>query len=139
MHRHLVVAVVKFIARKVRKLSRTAPHIFLIATTSFTIHANALADSLDGLCFPVGPTTRAASAPKRLRSLPPLPKPYGYDAAYRITTIQDGLGNSVRYTLDAMGNRTGETVNDPSGAVVRRVVRAYDPLNRLLQITGADK
>ena len=137
MLRRLVVAIVKFIARKVRKLSRTTPHIFLIATTTLTIHANALADSLDGVCFPVGPTTRAASAPKRLRSLPPLPKPYG--AAYRLTTIQDGLGNSVRYTLDAMGNRTAETVNDPSGAVVRRVVRAYDPLNRLLQITGADK
>jgi YD repeat-containing protein len=40
---------------------------------------------------------------------------YTYDAAHRLTTITDGLGNHINYTLDAMGNRTAENAYDPSG------------------------
>ena len=33
---------------------------------------------------------------------------YSYDAAHRLTDVADSWGNSVHYTLDAMGNRTAE-------------------------------
>jgi YD repeat-containing protein len=61
---------------------------------------------------------------------------YTYDDAHRVTGASDSLGNSIRYTLDAMGNRTKEEVRDPSGALARQITRAYDTLNRLKEITG---
>ena len=39
---------------------------------------------------------------------------YTYDTAHRLTQITDGAGNSIQYTLDAMGNRTAEKTYDPS-------------------------
>jgi len=60
-----------------------------------------------------------------------------YDAAHRLTKIQDGLGNKIVYTLDAMGNRTGEQAFDPGNALARTRTRAYDSLNRLAQDIGA--
>ncbi|WP_165795065.1 RHS repeat domain-containing protein [Solimicrobium silvestre] len=62
---------------------------------------------------------------------------YTYDAAHRLTNIADNLGNTVNYTLDAMGNRTLEQVNDASGNLTRQISRVVDALNRLQQITGA--
>jgi RHS repeat-associated protein len=62
---------------------------------------------------------------------------YTYDAAHRLTQIQDGLGNKIVYTLDNMGNRTGEQAFDPSNALARTRTRAYDSLNRLAQDIGA--
>jgi YD repeat-containing protein len=38
---------------------------------------------------------------------------YTYDAAHRLTDIQDNLGNAIHYTLDLMGNRTREDTLDP--------------------------
>jgi hypothetical protein len=49
----------------------------------------------------------------------------------------DTLGSSVSYTLDASGNRTGEEVRDPGGALQRSIARSYDALNRLQQVSGA--
>jgi hypothetical protein len=43
----------------------------------------------------------------------------------------------VTYTLDAMGNKTGEQVKDPSGNLQRNITRVYDALNRVQQFTGA--
>jgi YD repeat-containing protein len=61
---------------------------------------------------------------------------YVYDDAHRLTSVADSLGNSIAYTLDNMGNRTGETVVDPTGALARQTNRVYDALNRLQQQTG---
>src|SRR6267143_811109 len=64
---------------------------------------------------------------------------YSYDAAHRLTGIQDnlGLGNSITYALDAMGNRTSEQVRDPANTLVQMRSRVYDQLNRLTQVIGA--
>jgi YD repeat-containing protein len=61
---------------------------------------------------------------------------YGYDDAHRLTRIADSAGNSVAYTLDAIGNRVSEKVTDPDGVLARETTRVYDTLNRLQQITG---
>ena len=62
---------------------------------------------------------------------------YGYDAAHRLTTIQDNLGNSISYTLDAMGNRTLEEVRDPANQLAQKRSRVFSNLNRLFQELGA--
>ena len=62
---------------------------------------------------------------------------YTYDTAHRLTNIADNLGNTVNYTLDVMGNRTLEQVDDASGNLNRQISRVVDTLNRLQQITGA--
>jgi YD repeat-containing protein len=56
---------------------------------------------------------------------------YTYDDAHRLTGIQDQLGNTVTYTLDALGNRTQEDVRDPTGQLARSQSRVYDALSRL--------
>jgi len=63
---------------------------------------------------------------------------YAYDEAHRLTGVADSLGNSVAYTLDAMGNRTRERVFDPSGLLAQTRSRVFDPLNRLAQDIGAE-
>jgi YD repeat-containing protein len=62
---------------------------------------------------------------------------YSYDVAHRLSGISDGLGNSITYTLDAMGNRTREDVKDPASQLSRTRQRAFDALNRLYQDIGA--
>jgi YD repeat-containing protein len=62
---------------------------------------------------------------------------YTYDAAHRLTDVSDGLGNTIHYTLDNSGNRVREEVKDASGNLSRQVIRTYDPLNRLQEVTGA--
>jgi len=61
---------------------------------------------------------------------------YTYDAAHRLTSVKDAAGNSVTYTLDNMGNRTGEDLKDPSGTLARNITRVYDALNRAQSTTG---
>jgi YD repeat-containing protein len=56
---------------------------------------------------------------------------YRYDDAHRLTDIADKLGNTIHYSLDAMGNRIKEETRDPGGALTRQIVRAYDALNRV--------
>ncbi len=62
---------------------------------------------------------------------------YGHDAAHRLTGIADSLGNSIVYTLDAMGNRTLEQVRDPGGSLAQTRSRVFNSLNRLAQDIGA--
>jgi YD repeat-containing protein len=62
---------------------------------------------------------------------------YTYDAAHRLTDVSDGLGNTIHYTLDNSGNRVREEVKEASGNLSRQVIRTYDPLNRLQEVTGA--
>jgi YD repeat-containing protein len=61
---------------------------------------------------------------------------YTYDVAHRVTAVTDRAGNSIGYTLDAMGNRVLEQVKDPTGNLSRQIARVYDQLNRLQQVTG---
>lgn len=61
---------------------------------------------------------------------------YTYDAAHRLTQIEDNLGNQVIYTLDNMGNRTQEDVKDPGNTLRQTRSRVYDSLNRLYQDIG---
>jgi YD repeat-containing protein len=56
---------------------------------------------------------------------------YSYDAAHRLIQTQDNLGNTVTYTLDALGNRIKEEAHDPSGQLARSQSRVYDALSRL--------
>jgi YD repeat-containing protein len=62
---------------------------------------------------------------------------YTYDAAHRLTGVKDTAGSSVTYTLDNMGNRTGEDLKDPNGTLARNITRVYDALNRAQSTTGA--
>jgi RHS repeat-associated protein len=62
---------------------------------------------------------------------------YVYDAAHRLTDINDAEGNHIHYTLDAMGNRTAEEVLDPSSALSRTRTRVFNSLNQLHQELGA--
>lgn len=62
---------------------------------------------------------------------------YTYDNAHRLTQISDGAGNSIQYTLDAMGNRTAEKAYDPSSVLHRAHTRAFNTLNELYQDINA--
>jgi len=61
---------------------------------------------------------------------------YTYDPAHRLTDIADSAGDTIHYTLDAMGNRTGENVKDPNNNLVQTHSRVFDALNRLQQDIG---
>jgi YD repeat-containing protein len=62
---------------------------------------------------------------------------YGYDAAHRLTSVTDSLGNKVSYTLDNAGNRLNEQAADIDNILRRNITRVYDALNRLQTVTGA--
>ncbi|MDM5182308.1 hypothetical protein PO883_34675, partial [Massilia sp. DJPM01] len=56
---------------------------------------------------------------------------YTYDDAHRLSGLRDRAGNSIGFTLDAMGNVVRQEVKDPSGKLVAQTMRAFDALNRL--------
>ena len=60
-----------------------------------------------------------------------------YDAARRLIAIEDGQGNRVDYTLDAMGNRLSEQISNANGDIIRSLSHAYDELGRLITTTDA--
>ncbi len=69
---------------------------------------------------------------------------YRYDDAHRLTSVTDQVnsdgnptGNTVTYTLDNMGNRQYEQLNDASNFITRHIQRDFDALNRLKGISGA--
>lgn len=62
---------------------------------------------------------------------------YAYDAAHRLTGMEDNLGNRIAYTLDTMGNRTAEEVRDPGSVLAQTRSRVFNNLNRLFQEIGA--
>jgi RHS repeat-associated protein len=62
---------------------------------------------------------------------------YTYDAAHRLTGINDAPGNRIAYTLDAMGNRTKEESFDSSLALSRTRSQVFNTLNQLSQQIGA--
>ncbi|MBI3773004.1 MAG: hypothetical protein HY272_09930 [Gammaproteobacteria bacterium] len=62
---------------------------------------------------------------------------YTYDAAHRLTDIQDAAGNRIHYTLDLMGNRTKEDVTTATNSLTQTRSRVFDALSRLAQALGA--
>jgi RHS repeat-associated protein len=62
---------------------------------------------------------------------------YTYDGAHRLTQITDEAGNTVKYTLDAMGNRTAENAYDPSNVLHRTHSRVINALNEIYQDISA--
>ncbi|MEO8017122.1 MAG: RHS repeat-associated core domain-containing protein [Pseudomonadota bacterium] len=62
---------------------------------------------------------------------------YTYDAAHRLTQIQDGALNKIVYTLDVLGNRTAENTYDPSNALRRTHTRVFNTLNQLWKDVNA--
>lgn len=56
---------------------------------------------------------------------------YGYDDAHRLTSITDGLGNSIVYTLDPAGNRTAEQTFDPNQTLKRAMSRQFSEMGEL--------
>lgn len=63
---------------------------------------------------------------------------YTYDDARRLARITDNMGNRIRYTLDAMGNRIQEDVFDPTNTLTQTRQREFDALNRLWKAIGAE-
>lgn len=59
---------------------------------------------------------------------------YEYDAAHRWTAVTDNVGNRIEYVLDNAGNRTSQSVKDPSGALVRQATWVIDSLGRLQKL-----
>jgi RHS repeat-associated protein len=62
---------------------------------------------------------------------------YTYDAAHRLTEIEDSEGNRIVYTLDSMGNLTAEQLYDPSSALTQTRTRVFNTLNQLWKEIGA--
>jgi RHS repeat-associated protein len=62
---------------------------------------------------------------------------YTYDGAHRLTKIQDGTGNSIQYSLDAMGNYTAESAYDPSNVLSRTRSQIYNALSEIYQQVGS--
>ena len=60
---------------------------------------------------------------------------FSYDGAHRLIGAAGSSGNSISYTLDAMGNRLQEQSKDPSGNLARQITRVFDSMNRPLKIT----
>jgi YD repeat-containing protein len=58
---------------------------------------------------------------------------YSYDAAHRLTEVDDALGDRLVYTLDAAGNRQKDDRHDPSGALMRTHTQLYNALGQLWQ------
>jgi RHS repeat-associated protein len=59
---------------------------------------------------------------------------FTYDAAHRLTDITDAQGNSIHYTLDAAGNKTGEETRTSTGTVTRSLSRSYNALGQLTAV-----
>jgi YD repeat-containing protein len=51
-----------------------------------------------------------------------------YDPAHRLTDIADALGNTLHYTLDALGNRLRDDVRDPAQQLARTRHGHHRPL-----------
>ncbi len=63
---------------------------------------------------------------------------YTYDQAHRLTGIADALGNHITYTLDAAGNHIKEQAFGEAGLLSQTRSFAYNALNRLKRMIGAE-
>lgn len=62
---------------------------------------------------------------------------YIYDAALRLTDIEDNAGNTIHYTLDNAGNRLKEDTLDTGGALRRTLARTFNALGQLTALKDA--
>lgn len=62
---------------------------------------------------------------------------YTYDAAHRLTGVNDSENNRIVYTLDALGNRTAEQFYDPSNTLTYTKTRAFSLMNQLWKEIGS--
>ena len=62
---------------------------------------------------------------------------YTYDDAHRLIEVDDALGDSIVYTLDAIGNRIQEQVFDPEDNLTRSRSHTFNSLNQLASDLGA--
>ena len=60
-----------------------------------------------------------------------------FDAAHRLTGFTDSVGNSMAFTLDALGDRTQMAAVDGNGNTQFKRSGGYDALGRMLKIIGA--
>lgn len=63
---------------------------------------------------------------------------YIYDAAQRLTDIEDNAGNSIHYDLDNAGNRLREDTADTNGSLRRTLGRIYNALGQLTVLRDAN-
>jgi len=56
---------------------------------------------------------------------------YTYDAAHRLTNVEDSAGNQLTYVLDNAGNRVAENTKDSSNTLVRTLSRIYNQLGQM--------
>jgi len=62
---------------------------------------------------------------------------YGYDTIGRLIRITDSQANTIRYTLDNAGNRTGEQIRDSNNALHHSLARSHNLLGRVQTLTDA--
>lgn len=62
---------------------------------------------------------------------------YVYDAAQRLTDIEDSAGNTIHYTLDNAGNRLKEETADTGGTLRRTLARTFNTLGQLSVLKDA--
>ena len=56
---------------------------------------------------------------------------FDYDTAHRLMQITDALGNYIQYTLDASGDKTGESIYDSTGTLHKSLTRTFNTLGQL--------
>ncbi len=62
---------------------------------------------------------------------------YVYDAALRLTDIEDNAGNTIHYRLDNAGNRLKEDMLDTGGTLRRTLARTCNTLGQLTTLKDA--
>lgn len=62
---------------------------------------------------------------------------YAYDDAHRLTSVTNNLGESLTYTLDALGNRTATVVKSAASVVTKQQSATFDELGRVMANIGA--
>jgi RHS repeat-associated protein len=62
---------------------------------------------------------------------------YAYDTANRLVGLEDGEGNRIDYTLDAVGNRLESRFSDNTGSLHYRHRQVFNQLGRLIRSIDA--
>ncbi|MCG6938443.1 MAG: RHS domain-containing protein [Gammaproteobacteria bacterium] len=64
---------------------------------------------------------------------------FNYDTSRRLSSIVDGLGNSIEYVLDTEGNVEQENIRDAAGNLKKQFNQTFDAYNRLQLRTQANE
>lgn len=63
---------------------------------------------------------------------------FEYDAAQRLTAIENGSTERIEYTLDNAGNRTLEVIKNSTGGIVKTQTRVFNQMSQLIRTVGAN-